>query len=218
MNAKTSLVTGVILLIAAASCAALRIREARRDAVRSSAFGRLCQLRLALQSYEDYHGTLPPRTLKETDGSPTYSWLAAVLPYCEQQELFEKLDFTRAWDSVNNADARSVGSPFWEWYCPDGDYFPSAFLNPQSIWNPRTGSPRGLLKQFPDSIVLVAVPREGKHPLQPFTIDDQQLRRILEQGREALFIDGEGRYGRVRIEGGELAYVSETPRDRVKRD
>jgi len=210
------LVAGVMLMLGAGTAAVFCIHQARRDAIRSRAFGRLCQLRLALEIYEDLHGTLPPRLLRDTHGNQTHSWLAAVLPHCEEKAIFDKLDFTKSWDTVNNADALSLGRPFWEWFCRDG-YFPCALTSKESIWNPQTGSPRGLLKQFPNSIVLVAVPVDGVHPLQPFAIDDKNLRQALEQGQEALFINCDGMYGTVRMEGGNITYLPAVQHDRTKR-
>ena len=201
----------VMVLLGAAITAVFCIRQARRDAARSRAFGRLCQLRLSLEIYEDLHGTLPPRLLQDRHGNPTHSWLALVLSQLEQKAIFDKLDASKGWDTATNADAIKLGRPFWDWFSEDG-YFPCALKSEASIWDPESGSPRGLLKQFPDSIVLIAVPLNGVHPLQPFGIDKKDLRQALEAGQEVLFISCDGVYGTVRIEDGDITYLPSVPR------
>ncbi len=201
----------VMVLLGAAITAVFCIRQARRDAARSRTFGRLCQLRLSLEIYEDLHGTLPPRLLQDRHGNPTHSWLALVLSQLEQKAIFDKLDVSKGWDTATNADAIKLGRPFWEWFSQDG-YFPCALKSEESIWNPVTGSPRGLLKQFPDSIVLIAVPLDGVHPLQPCGIDNEDLRQALEDGQEVLFINCDGIYGTVGIEDGNITYLPSVSR------
>ena len=203
---KVLIVAGVMLFLGAATAAVFCIRQAQRNAARSRAFGRLCQLRLALEIYENLHQTLPPRLWRDTHGKPTHSWLASVLPEVEEKAVFDKLDVSKGWDTVTNADALRLGKPFWEWFRQDG-YFPCALKSEVSVWDPETGSPRGLLKQFPDLIVLIAVPLDGIHPLQPFAIDENALRQAVEDGHEALFINCDGIYGTVRIEDEKITYL-----------
>lgn len=45
---------------------ALMVSRARQEARRCTAYGRLCQLRAALQLYEQQHGMLPPLCLRDT--------------------------------------------------------------------------------------------------------------------------------------------------------
>jgi hypothetical protein len=63
---------GLALLMLMFGCvlavAAHAIRKAQREARRSSAYGRLCQMRFALQIYEQEHGALPPLWLRDDSG------------------------------------------------------------------------------------------------------------------------------------------------------
>ncbi len=57
---------------------------------------------LALQSYHDKNGHLPPAVVYGVDGKPLYSWRVLILPYIEQQQLYDEFHLDEPWDSPNN--------------------------------------------------------------------------------------------------------------------
>lgn len=57
---------------------------------------------LALANYEEKHGTLPPAFLTDTNGKPVHSWRVLILPYMEEQALYDRYDFDEPWDGPNN--------------------------------------------------------------------------------------------------------------------
>ena len=58
---------------------------------------------LAVANYHEVHGHLPPAFIADEDGKPLLSWRVLILPYLDQQPLFEKFDLTEAWDGPNNS-------------------------------------------------------------------------------------------------------------------
>jgi hypothetical protein len=63
----------------------------------------LKQLGLAMISYADAHnGQLPPAVIKSRDGKPLYSWRVELLPYLEQQQLYQEFHKDEPWDSPHN--------------------------------------------------------------------------------------------------------------------
>ncbi len=70
---------------------------------RSQCKNNLKQIGLGMFNYSDRNDRFPPATL----GTPAASWRVTLLPFVEQQELAKRYDFTRAWDSVENAPLQS---------------------------------------------------------------------------------------------------------------
>lgn len=61
----------------------------------------LRQIGLAIQNYESANGHLPQDVI-DSDGKPLHSWRVQLLPYLEANDLYEKIDKSRAWDDPVN--------------------------------------------------------------------------------------------------------------------
>ena len=59
-------------------------------------------LALAMMNYEATHGRLPPQSIRGKDGKPLLSWRVALLPYLEQEALYQHFKLDEAWDSEHN--------------------------------------------------------------------------------------------------------------------
>jgi hypothetical protein len=55
-----------------------------------------------MQHYADIHGRLPPAAVCGKDGQPLYSWRVAILPFLDQDELYEEFRRDEPWDSEHN--------------------------------------------------------------------------------------------------------------------
>jgi hypothetical protein len=60
------------------------------------------QLGLAMLNYQSEHGLLPPAVVYGEDGKPLYSWRVLILPYLEEQDLYDRFKLDEAWDSPHN--------------------------------------------------------------------------------------------------------------------
>ncbi len=75
---------------------------ARTAARRMSSQNNLKQLGLAIHMYHDSYGELPPAVIKDASGKPLYSGVVLLLPYLEQQNLYQQFDKSKAWDDPVN--------------------------------------------------------------------------------------------------------------------
>jgi hypothetical protein len=57
---------------------------------------------LAVANYNDAHGHLPPPYVLGPDGKRWHSWRVLILPYIEQDALFNEYKFDEPWDGPNN--------------------------------------------------------------------------------------------------------------------
>jgi len=68
---------------------------------------------IAAQAYATtFHGWIPAGGSSE-DVLPEWSWQTELLPYLEQQTLYRRIDFTRPWNSRENAELFSLSLPIF---------------------------------------------------------------------------------------------------------
>ena len=65
---------------------------------------RMKQLALAIHNYHAAHEHLPPRCFTDRQGNPLLSGRVAMLPFLEQQPLYEKFQLAQPWDSAANRE------------------------------------------------------------------------------------------------------------------
>jgi hypothetical protein len=78
------------------------VNAAREQGRRVTAMSQMRQIVLAMQQHELARGNLPARAIVGADGKPLLSWRVALLPYMEQQELYEQFHLNEPWDSPHN--------------------------------------------------------------------------------------------------------------------
>ena len=78
------------------------VQKAKAAAARMSSMNNLKQIAIAMHSYEATNGHFPPAAICDKNGKPLLSWRVAILPYLEQQNLYDQFKLDEAWDSDNN--------------------------------------------------------------------------------------------------------------------
>jgi prepilin-type N-terminal cleavage/methylation domain-containing protein len=87
------------------------VQTAREAARRLQCANNLKQLGLAICTYENANGLLPPGGLPAPAGGYGHSWMAAILPYLEQNAIFDPFDFVGTKDSIHH----STGVVYASW-------------------------------------------------------------------------------------------------------
>ncbi len=77
------------------------------------ALDRLRQIGLALRRFHDAHGCFPPAVVFGPDRKPWHSWRVLILPYLDQEALYQEYDFASAWDSAKNRKVLEKMPPFY---------------------------------------------------------------------------------------------------------
>jgi len=78
------------------------VQAAREAARRAQCNNNLKQIALAFHNYHDVYKCFPPAVITDKDGKPMRSWRVAILPYMEQQALYNRYNFKEPWDGPNN--------------------------------------------------------------------------------------------------------------------
>ena len=55
-----------------------------------------------MHNYQATHGKLPPAVVYGKDGQPLYSWRVLLLPFIEQDALYQEFHLDEPWDSPHN--------------------------------------------------------------------------------------------------------------------
>lgn len=63
----------------------------------------LKQIGLALHNYQAVYGAFPPAYITDKAGNPAHSWRVLILPYLEEQKIYDEYDFSEPWDGPHNS-------------------------------------------------------------------------------------------------------------------
>jgi hypothetical protein len=130
--AKSSMSVGVIVLIVVLVIGALllclgipiaayltAVPVAREAARRAQCTNNLKQIGIAMLNYHDAYLCFPPAVITDEEGTPRYSWRVAILPFIEQQALYDLWNHDEPWDSPNNMRIGQTSIPAYR--CPSDD-------------------------------------------------------------------------------------------------
>ena len=78
------------------------VQAAREAARRAQCMNNLKQMALALHNYHSANNHFPRAAIVDKNGKPLLSWRVAILPYLEQNALYQKFHLDEAWDSPHN--------------------------------------------------------------------------------------------------------------------
>ena len=165
-------VVATLLLIAA--CLLLPMISTANEAMRrSQCVSNLRLIGLALHSYYDLYGSLPPASVTDETGRPMHSWRVLVLPWLEATPLYRRYDFSEPWDGPNNRLLSDAIPPIYR--CPNQpssepaeEYTTSyaALVGPSTVWAKGNGDLDAL--EAPDSTLLVVETVEAQiHWMEP---------------------------------------------------
>lgn len=164
--------------------ASLRIgvEKAREAARAANCQCHLKQLGLALLNYHDANGCFPPACVSDKNGKPMHSWRVLILPFVEDQALYDRYDFSEPWNGPNNSRLGSASRfrPGWL-QCPSGGLEGTPLVNYVAVVGPETmwpGSKCTRLSKPYDSdvrtIMLVEITNSDIHWMEPRDLTFEQ--------------------------------------------
>jgi type II secretory pathway pseudopilin PulG len=206
----------VTILAVILSLGGWAVRVAREEARISRCQNNLKQIALALHNYHDAFRHFPTAFSRGADGTPWHSWRVDILPFIEQQPLYNSYRVWEPWNGPTNrklskAAPDCLRCPFDESPATDTSYL--AVTGPGTIW-PDDGpaSFRDILDGTSNTIMVVEVANSGVHWMEPrdlridemdFKIDGTPGKSISShhvRGAAVVFTDG-----RVKLLGPETA-------------
>lgn len=153
------------------------VKEAREAARASACKGRFAQLLLALHNYHEAYGSFPPAYLTDEQGQPMHSWRVLILPYIEQQEIYDQYKFDEPWNSPHNL-ALSEKAHTAYFHCPSGPHENSPITDYVVVVGEGTafpGSRSTSMDDFQDgledTILIVEIANSDIHWMEPGDLD-----------------------------------------------
>lgn len=156
------------------------VQAAREAARRMDCSNNIKQIGLALHNYHSAYKTLPPAYTVDASGNRLHSWRSFILPFMEQQALFDQIDFSKPWDDPVNARVASALIP--QYQCKSTVLDPSmttyvAVVDPAGIMQGSKASRfRDVIDGLSETIMIVeADSGDAVHWMSPQDIDLQMF-------------------------------------------
>jgi Protein of unknown function (DUF1559) len=96
-------VIAVIFLDVVVSALLKSVKSEHAAADRNVALNRLRLIGMGFSSYQSKNGHFPPSASYSSSGRPLLSWRVTLLPFIEEQALYDQFHLNEAWDSPHNA-------------------------------------------------------------------------------------------------------------------
>ncbi|MBL8889255.1 MAG: DUF1559 domain-containing protein [Planctomycetaceae bacterium] len=104
LESRTTFPTADVTVMAPVAVGLLlpAVQQARDAARRTQSQNNLFQIVLALHNFHDTFGKFPAAYSQSEDKQPLLSWRVHILPFIEQQELYDRFRLDEPWDSPHN--------------------------------------------------------------------------------------------------------------------
>ncbi len=148
------------------------VQAAREAARRAQCVNNLKQIGLAMHNYLSANNCFPPGAITDADGKPLLSWRVSILPFIEQQGLYEEFHRDEPWDSPHNQAliARMPATYLCPSDGPDTEHTTryQVIVGPGTIFEGVKGTPINEITDGTSNTLLVV---EAKNPV-PWTRPD----------------------------------------------
>lgn len=112
------------------------VQAGREAARRVQCSNNMKQIGLAMHNYHDVYNTFPPAYTVDESGQRLHSWRTLILPFLEQDALYDSIDLSKPWDDPANRMAANTVIPAYA--CPSAATDPGmtnyvAVVDPSSV-------------------------------------------------------------------------------------
>jgi len=83
----------------------------------TSCLNHMRQTSIAMHNYAAANGHFPPAYIADENGKPMHSWRVLLLPYLEQDDLYDQYSFDEPWNGPNNSKLHDI-LPWNPFNCP----------------------------------------------------------------------------------------------------
>lgn len=178
---------------------------ARQAALHSSCSWPVSKLHLAMHNYHAVHGHFPPAFLADEDGTPIHSWRVLILPYIDEQQLYDAYSFDEPWNGPNNI--RLAHKMPETYHCPSepesdsmtnyvvivGKDTAFPFDQPTSYEDFCDGRDNTILvAEIADSVIFWTEPRDLAADTMSSTVNHESLPSISSARRRGPFVNTAG--------------------------
>jgi len=196
------------------------VQAARSAARRAQSTNNLKQIGLAMHNHLSVNNAFPG-PIRDKDGKALLSWRVAILPYLEQQALYNEFHLDEPWDSEHNKtliDKMPATYKIPGAKDESGKTFYRGISGPSSLFDPKTKDGVGIASITDGTSNTIGVVEASEavdwtRPDNEILVPekDDPANRLIDQfgehfpgGFNALFLDGSVRFIKKTIDGGVL--------------
>ncbi|SFH54522.1 DUF1559 family PulG-like putative transporter [Planctomicrobium piriforme] len=148
-------VFAILFLIALLLPAQRNVREA---GPRIQCKNNLKQLGMAIHSYYEVYGSLPPAYTVDANGKPLHSWRTLLLPSLGEIALYRTIDLSKPWNDPANELAFKTALPTFQ--CPSANISPTqttymAMVGEDFCFHPTRGRTFSEIKDGMSNTVMI---------------------------------------------------------------
>lgn len=177
----------------------------------------LKQIALAMHAYESRYSALPPAFTVDEDGQPLHSWRTLLLPFLEQQTLYDQIDLSKPWNHPDNEKATRFDLSVYR--CPetqrDGTLTTYlALVGEEACLHPTKPRPFGEITDgISNTVMVIEVPADqAVHWMRPIDADEAMF---VGMGRPSESAHTGG--GNVAFVDGSVRFISDDASEDVRR-
>jgi prepilin-type processing-associated H-X9-DG protein len=180
------------------------VQAAREAARRAQCVNNMRQIGLAMHNFHSSYNFFPPAAITDKEGRPLLSWRVAILPYIEQQSLYQQFHLDEPWDSAHNINLVNLMPQTYA--CPSttptpGKTIYQVFVGPKTMFPPGRKGVR--IMEVTDGTSNTLLVAEAAQPVTWTAPDDLSFGSSLPMygagsphpgGFNSLFADGSVRF------------------------
>ena len=121
---------------------------------------------MAVANYHETYGCFPPAYVADRDGKPMHSWRVLILPFLEQQELYNAYNFAEPWNGPSNRKlAGRIGNIYLRSGLDSDQIHTTSFVavvGPQTLWHGSQPTNRKDLGDGSHNTLLVVEVPDGR--------------------------------------------------------
>ena len=140
----------------------------------------LKQIGLALANYKDTWHAFPPAYTVDSNGKRLHSWRTLILPFMDQQTLYDSIDLSKTWDDPANSKAYQSSIPgyrctFSNVQANQTTYM--AVIATNSCLLPTTSrAPPQIPQNLAENLIIIETDREHcVHWMDPTDVDEKWI-------------------------------------------
>jgi prepilin-type processing-associated H-X9-DG protein len=152
------------------------VQAAREAARRMQCSNNMKQIAIALHNYHAVYDSLPPAFTVDDQGNRLHSWRTLILPFMEEQDIYDQIDLSKPWNHPDNELAMESIVPSYR--CPSSTLPPGhttyvAVVDPNGVFSGSNANTFNKISDGTSNTVMVAEARQSQsvHWMEPKDLD-----------------------------------------------